>query len=92
MSVPVLAGIPAPQLPDAACAEYPDPDAFFPNWADPNRVAERVCAFCPVQIACLEYALANGEIYGVWGGLNAQQRHTLMRERGSRLAASRWAS
>ena len=50
---------------DAACGS--DPDAFF----DPKRadVALRVCGRCLVRKPCAAYAEANGEQYGIWGGV-----------------------
>lgn len=53
------------------------PDAFFPDKGQPTAAAKRVCATCPVQAECLEYALANNERYGVWGGLSERERHIL---------------
>ena len=32
---------------------------------------------CPVRLQCLEYALKNNELYGVWGGLTGNQRKRL---------------
>lgn len=67
---------------DAACA--PDaaagsfyPDLFFPDWGESTRDAKRVCYGCPVIQACLRYALAAGEEWGVWGGLSAPERRRL---------------
>ena len=30
---------------------------------------------------CLEYALANGEKFGIWGGLSERERRKLRRQR-----------
>lgn len=62
-----------PWMDDAACAAN-DPDLFFPEGKANDVVlgekrAVKVCTTCPVQAECLEYALANDERYGVWGGL-----------------------
>ena len=38
--------------------------------------ARKVCANCPVQMDCLEYAIAADE-WGIWGGLDRDQRRTL---------------
>lgn len=65
---------------DAACAET-DPEAFSPNKGGSTREAKTVCAVCPVVAECLEYALANGERFGVWGGLGPMERRRLLRER-----------
>jgi WhiB family redox-sensing transcriptional regulator len=34
---------------------------------------------CEMRTACLEYALANDERFGVWGGLSEKERHQLRR-------------
>jgi WhiB family redox-sensing transcriptional regulator len=36
--------------------------------------AKRHCARCPVREACRDYAIANDETDGVWGGLTADER------------------
>lgn len=41
---------------------------------------------CPVLDQCLDYALANGEKWGVWGGCSERERRAIKRER-SREAA-----
>lgn len=38
-----------------------------------------VCSHCPVKDLCLEYALANDEKYGVWGGLSRPERLKVLR-------------
>lgn len=39
-----------------------------------TRRAKDVCFSCPVRLDCLEWANANGELYGVWGGLTPRER------------------
>jgi len=34
-----------------------------------------------VREQCLEYALANGEKFGIWGGLSERERRRLRRQR-----------
>jgi WhiB family redox-sensing transcriptional regulator len=34
-----------------------------------------------VRVECLEYALANGEKFGIWGGLSERERRRLRRQR-----------
>jgi WhiB family redox-sensing transcriptional regulator len=34
-----------------------------------------------VRLDCLEYALANGEKFGIWGGLSERERRRLRRQR-----------
>ena len=55
------------------CAEV-DSDLFFPDKGHSTAPAKRVCMACEVRVQCLEYALANGERHGVWGGLSYPQR------------------
>ena len=49
----------------AACGS--DAESFF----DPKRADEALatCARCEVREACAEYAEANDEQFGVWGGV-----------------------
>jgi WhiB family redox-sensing transcriptional regulator len=42
-----------------------------------ERRAKSVCATCPVQAACLEHAIAVDERFGIWGGLNHDERRLL---------------
>jgi len=65
---------------DAACAGV-DSDVFFPGLEDPaaSERAKVICAACPVQEACLQYALSTNQAAGVWGGLDANERRRLRR-------------
>jgi WhiB family redox-sensing transcriptional regulator len=80
MEPPSLRSLPAvaADLPGAACRAA-DPDLFF--GPDGERKAERqareekaraVCAGCPVRRRCYEQARANGERWGIWGGVNLE--------------------
>ena len=60
----------------ALCAQT-DPEAFFPEKGGSTREAKRVCATCEVKSECLEYALANDERFGIWGGLSERERRKL---------------
>ena len=51
-----------------------DPDLFFPERGASTREAKEVCRGCVVRLDCLEYALANGEKFGIWGGLSERER------------------
>jgi WhiB family redox-sensing transcriptional regulator len=46
--------------------------------------AKAVCASCPVQAHCLDYALENSIKYGIWGGLNEEERAQERRSRAHR--------
>ncbi len=60
----------------ALCAQT-DPEAFFPEKGGSTREAKRVCLTCDVRADCLEYALANDERFGIWGGLSERERRKL---------------
>ncbi|MFG2878891.1 WhiB family transcriptional regulator [Streptomyces sp. NPDC048337] len=60
----------------ALCAQT-GPGFFFPEPGSSLRDAKRVCGACEGRAACLEYALANDERFGVWGGLSESERHAL---------------
>jgi WhiB family redox-sensing transcriptional regulator len=71
---------------DAACKGI-DPELFFSSEDLPNKqdriereaAAKNVCARCGVQPECLSYAIAAGERYGIWGGLNPAERRAHVR-------------
>ena len=64
---------------DALCAQT-DPEAFFPEKGGSTRDAKKICASCPVRAQCLEYALANDERFGIWGGLSERERRKLRKK------------
>lgn len=62
------------------------PDLFFPHDNDNQqnrylheRLAKKLCYDCPLQLACLEYALDNNETDGIWGGTTHHERRNLTR-------------
>ncbi|MEU6929025.1 WhiB family transcriptional regulator [Streptomyces sp. NPDC046374] len=77
---------------DAACAGQVTA-VFFPvgKGGVPASVdavyAKTFCAGCPVRSECLTHALNFREDYGVWGGLDEDERADLLRT--GRLAAER---
>lgn len=58
-----------------------DPDLFFPERGASTREAKEVCRGCVVREDCLEYALENGEKFGIWGGMSERERRRLRRAR-----------
>jgi WhiB family transcriptional regulator, redox-sensing transcriptional regulator len=62
----------------ALCAQT-DPEAFFPEKGGSTREAKRICLGCEVKDACLDYALAHDERFGIWGGLSERERRRLKR-------------
>ena len=62
----------------ALCAET-DPEAFFPEKGGSTREEKKICTGCEVRADCLEFALSNGERFGIWGGLSERERRRLRR-------------
>ena len=72
----------------AACQGIDSRLFFPPDRAETNdervgreAIAKSICAECAVRPECLDHALAVGESYGIWGGLNETERRALVRER-----------
>jgi WhiB family redox-sensing transcriptional regulator len=53
----------------------------------PAIEAKQVCGQCPVKAECLAYALDSREAYGIWGGLDPDERRDLRRSLRTRAAA-----
>jgi WhiB family redox-sensing transcriptional regulator len=62
----------------ALCAQT-GAEFFFPEPGSSVRDAKRICGLCEMRPACLQYALANDERFGVWGGLSEKERLSLRR-------------
>ncbi len=67
------------QWQDRALCAQTDPEAFFPEKGGSTREAKRICMGCEVRDACLEYALAHDERFGIWGGLSERERRRIKR-------------
>lgn len=65
---------------EGKCREVP-PATFFPSDGVGVEVARRICATCPMQSPCLEYALRNKIDHGVWGGASERERRRIARRR-----------
>jgi WhiB family redox-sensing transcriptional regulator len=61
---------------DAACLETPNVN-FFPGRGEPTKATKAVCDTCLVRAECLEYAIVNVEVFGIWGGTSEQQRRQM---------------
>lgn len=57
----------------SACRDT-DPEVFFPPAGSKGLAAKQVCWRCPVKSECLDYALADPYLIGVWGGTSDYQR------------------
>lgn len=71
---------------DRAACLGADAEQFFPvgagaaaSWE--TAAAKRICAGCDVVAECREYALATRQTFGVWGGLDEEERRVLARQR-----------
>jgi len=68
----------------AACLSA-EPEQFFPvggaaaaQWE--SAAAKAVCAHCDVLAECRDYALATRQPFGVWGGLDEEERRAVLAE------------
>lgn len=60
------------------CLGYPDIDWVPDKEDEPLTVLqELVCGMCKVKGECLDYAMSNTEVEGVWGGTNSYQRRII---------------
>ena len=65
----------------AACRGI-DAKIFFPagetgDAVDQVEAAKLLCNDCPVQRACLEFALITRQEYGIWGGTTEGERRSI---------------
>ncbi len=69
---------------NAACANE-DPELFFPEGAAGRSVkvaqAKQICATCPVAVQCLQFAISNEIVDGIWGGTTASERKAMTSRR-----------
>jgi WhiB family redox-sensing transcriptional regulator len=56
-----------------ACAGA-DPAIFFPEQGGPASEAKAICGRCPHRQACLDWAIATGQAFGIWGGASPDER------------------
>lgn len=76
-----ISGIKAPTFDGSQLCAQTDPEIFFPDeLTDPRislRYARQICDKCEFKNPCLEYALDNTELEGIWAGTTIQQRQDL---------------
>lgn len=65
----------------AACRGRVDLDFVDPTPTEAEQ-CRTVCATCPVYKHCLTEALDTGEPWGIWGGLDANERASLAKDTG----------
>lgn len=66
---------------DYANCRGADADLFFPERGASTRKAKAICKACEVKGECLDYALDNGEKFGIWGGMSERERRRVRRDR-----------
>ena len=67
--------IPGPWVEDGVCASV-DTDIFFPeSGGNESKRAKAICSTCPVIDQCREYAMANPQVRGIWGGTSWTERY-----------------
>jgi WhiB family redox-sensing transcriptional regulator len=71
----------------ASCRTIPV-ELFFPLVEQEAEDAKTVCQACLVRDQCLEFAIAAGERFGVWGGLTPPERRSLVAKRRARARAA----
>lgn len=76
----VLRSYAEPWMAEAICSQT-DPDAFYPEKGCSSAEAKRVCQGCPVREICLEFALANHERWGIYGGKSERERRKIEQQR-----------
>jgi WhiB family redox-sensing transcriptional regulator len=65
---------------DAACKGVPR-SVFFPLGVVEFFAAKEICLSCDVKDECLDFALRNPSLEGVWGGTSEEDRRRLRRQR-----------
>lgn len=76
---------------NAACRGE-EPELFFPIGTsgihlDQVDEAKAVCRRCPARAACLQWAVDNPSIEGIWGGLTDGERRNYRRRQHRAIAA-----
>lgn len=79
-----MAGDQIPSWPRLAACGSVDPNLFFDRSTETFEArtrrehnAKAICRSCRVRRECLRAALRANEPYGVWGGLNHDERRAL---------------
>lgn len=50
-----------------------------------EKEAKAICAKCPYRMQCLEYAINDPSLLGIWGGTTERQRRTIRSEKKRKL-------
>lgn len=78
-------GIKAPYFDGSQVCAQIDPELFFPEKPSDSiinmRYVKPICNACAFKNPCLEYALQNMELEGIWAGTTVRDRQILRRKR-----------
>ena len=66
---------------DYANCRGADADLFFPERGASTRKAKAICNACDVKAECLDFAIVQGEKFGIWGGMSERERRRVRRQR-----------
>jgi WhiB family redox-sensing transcriptional regulator len=55
--------------------------AFFGDSPEETETARAVCELCPTRTECLEFALADRSLQGIWAGTDDAERRKIRRRR-----------
>jgi WhiB family transcriptional regulator, redox-sensing transcriptional regulator len=66
---------------DQAACRGADLGLFFPERGESAEPARQICARCPAREPCLDYAVSNRIVHGIWGGLSERERRALQTRR-----------
>lgn len=69
----------------ALCIDQP-PNFFFPESAQSNLPAKRICEMCAVRLDCLDYAIKTNQQFGIWGGTVEKERTSIRKM----MAGGKW--
>ena len=74
----------------AACKDVgPDPFYVEAPHTHAGDEARAICEACPVRRQCLDYAIANHEPAGIWGGKTWRQRRRIITDRRRAMAGEK---
>lgn len=64
---------------DANCRGM-NPAVFHPERGRSAGEIKAICEDCPVKIECLDMALADRSLLGIWGGTSERQRRKIRKQ------------
>ncbi len=73
---------------DSGLCAQTDPELFFPDKGGSTKTSKGLCRKCPVIDPCLDFAMADENTLGVWGGTSTRDRMRMWREGWTREVAA----